>query len=192
MSEFNSINEQLARRTYETHGDYVTAPFTFEIDRVTWNWDAEANTETANVESDEITAVVGPGVAYIRGYRVENKGDRSFRIDEIGDDETELATDQPVSLPLGGYYRVTNANGHVLNLRSMQTVNLLAHSCCKVSECSVYICHVINPCYCFTYGCLVDVCFFIPIICPPSSFTVDTVLVSDSVECWFIQVIYSF
>jgi hypothetical protein len=125
VSEFNSINEQLARRTYETHGDYVTAPFTFEIDRVTWNWDADANTETANVESDEITAVVGPGVAYIRGYRVENKGDRSFRIDEIGDDETERATDQPVSLPLGGYYRVTNANGHVLNLRSMQTVNLL-------------------------------------------------------------------
>lgn len=125
VSDFNSINEHLARRTYETHGDFVTRPFNFSIERLPWSWDHDANSETANAETEEVSAVVGPGVAYIKGYRVENNGDRSFRVDQIADDEVELAEDQPVSFARGGYYRITAANGHLTNIRSMQTVNLL-------------------------------------------------------------------
>lgn len=125
VSDFNSINDHLARRTYETHGDFVTREFPFSIDRLPWNWDHDANTETANTETEEVSAIVGPGVAYIKGYRVENNGTRGFRVDQIADDEYELAEDQPVSLPRGGYYKLTAANGQLTNIRSMQTVNLL-------------------------------------------------------------------
>ena len=128
VSEFNSINDHLARRTFETHGNYVTKPFKFSVERLPWSWDSDANTETPNTVSNEISAVVGPGVAYIKGYRVENSADRSFRIDEISDEEFESAEDQPLSLPLGAFYRVSAANGYVNNIRSMQRVNLLDSS----------------------------------------------------------------
>ena len=60
LDNYNTINDMIARRTYEESGNYLAEPFqlTFEDD--------------TSVDSD-IFAIVGPGLAYVRGYRVENE-----------------------------------------------------------------------------------------------------------------------
>lgn len=134
VSEFNSINTQLARRTYEAHGDFVTKPFTFSIATLPWLVDEDEDANTAMTEQDSISAIVGPGVGYIKGFRVENKANRAFKIDEIEDDEVALVEDHPISLPLGDYYSVGVANGYIDNIRSMQTVNLLDSANTKIGS----------------------------------------------------------
>lgn len=60
LDNYNIIEDLLAERTYEESGNYLAEPFqlTFEDDDST---------------DSDIFAVVGPGVAYVRGYRVENQ-----------------------------------------------------------------------------------------------------------------------
>ena len=57
---YNKINDMIAQRTYEESGNYLAEPFqlTFEDDDST---------------DSDIFAVVSPGIAYVRGYRVENQ-----------------------------------------------------------------------------------------------------------------------
>ena len=57
---FNVVNDMLAQRTYEESGNYIAEPFqlTFEDDDST---------------DSDIFAVVGPGLAYVKGFRVENE-----------------------------------------------------------------------------------------------------------------------
>jgi len=60
LDSYNTINDMIARRTYEESGNYLAEPFqlTFEDDDST---------------DSDIFAIVSPGLAYVRGYRVENE-----------------------------------------------------------------------------------------------------------------------
>jgi len=67
LDEYNTINDMMARRTYEESGNYLAEPFqlTFEDDDST---------------DSDIFAVISPGLAYVRGYRVENENPLKLKL----------------------------------------------------------------------------------------------------------------
>jgi hypothetical protein len=106
VSQFNSIAEELARRTYEESGDYILEDFIVNTDR----------------RGADLKALVGTGTAYVRGYRVENRGLRSFTIPPVSN--TEIVQNQAVSFDYGSYVDLVDISGLVdINY---DTANLLA------------------------------------------------------------------
>ena len=77
-TSYNEIEKSIARRTYETHGDYVVNTFDVRarehLDDFFNNGVYKAGVTSAdgNVASEEWCAMeVGPGKAYVKGYRTE-------------------------------------------------------------------------------------------------------------------------
>ena len=111
VSEFNSIAKELARRTYETNGDYTKKNFTFNVIKKT-------TTNKFSVEMSE-------GVAYSKGYRISNDAKRFFEIPDIT--STEIASNQSVNFTYGGYCKVINTTGRV-TIGDYQNVDLVNSS----------------------------------------------------------------
>jgi len=109
VSQYNVLGDEMARRTYEESGDYIIEKFNVRTERK-----ASAN--------NALKAIVGPGLAYIHGYRIENGGEIDFTIEDI--EATETYNNQSVSMQYGHYIDVTSSfTGHpTLNL---EEVNLL-------------------------------------------------------------------
>lgn len=110
VSQYNVINTEMARRTYEESGDYITRPFRFDTVR----------------KNDVAQVRVGPGAAYVKGYRVTNDANRFLPIDDVTSTTTQQ--DQPISFDYGGYVSVIDADTAtgIVDLIGYQTVNLLA------------------------------------------------------------------
>jgi hypothetical protein len=109
VSQYNVLGEEMARRTYEESGDYIVTPFKTQI-----------------VEKDSNTIVsVGPGIAYVRGYRVENRGEYQFPILDITG--TDIKENQPISFDYGRFVRIASGNNAIsgtVDLPSYSAVNL--------------------------------------------------------------------
>jgi hypothetical protein len=74
-SEYADIMDAIAKRTYETNGDYTIRPFKVSflnskkdsaVDSLGWALDGD---------EDDLVAVVTPSVAYVKGYRAETISD---------------------------------------------------------------------------------------------------------------------
>ena len=99
VSQYNVLGDELARRTYEESGNYILEQFPLSTDdRIP---EGQSNTE--------VQVIVGPGTAYVKGYRIENSGDRAFTIDQIA--TTEEITNQNVSMEYGNYLEVEDTAG---------------------------------------------------------------------------------
>lgn len=101
VSQYNVLGEELARRTYEESGNYILDKFKVTTDDLVPA--GEANTQ--------VHVILGAGVAYVKGYRVENNAERAFEIDAIT--STETIANQAVSTNYGHYVDVTGVSGHV-------------------------------------------------------------------------------
>ena len=97
VSQFNSITEELARRTFEESGNYIAKEFNVKI----------------SDNSGTISASVGPGIAYVRGYRVENINERFFAIDPVANTATETRNNQAISVNYGRHLAVSSISGKV-------------------------------------------------------------------------------
>ena len=93
VSQYNVIGEEMAKRTYEESGNYVVEKFNVVPDR----------------RNGDLTMLVNPGVAYVKGHRVENKGQQDFRIDPVTTIETTEA--QPINQSYGGYVDIVAFGG---------------------------------------------------------------------------------
>jgi hypothetical protein len=111
VSQFNSIAQEMARRTYETHGDFTKKPFQFEIQK--------------REETNEFFIKMGEGTAYSKGYRVSNDTKRFFRVPNIDSDVTNEISAQPINFDYGGFVNIVNIEGN-LPARSFQNVSLLS------------------------------------------------------------------
>jgi len=111
VSEFNSIAKELARRTYETNGDYTKSEFQFNI--------------LKNETTDTLFVEMGEGIAYSKGYRISNDSKRIFPVPAIT--ATTEITNQPVNFNYGGFCRVLDPTGRV-TIGSLQNVSLLNES----------------------------------------------------------------
>jgi len=109
VSQYNVIGEELARRTYEESGDYILDDFKVKALRRNTN----------------LQASVGTGTGYVRGFRVENAGERFFNIDPISN--TSVQENQPISFNYGGYVDIKQLSGTV-SLDDFSTVNLQSNT----------------------------------------------------------------
>lgn len=109
VSQFNSISEEMARRTYEESGDYIVRPFNFDSVR----------------KNDKVQIKVGPGVVYAKGYRVQNNARIFLPVDDVT--TTKIQPNQPLSISYGGYVRILDAASAtgIVDIGTYQTVRLL-------------------------------------------------------------------
>ena len=134
-SEYNLLNDELARRTYEESGDYITRPFDFVIkeslnDRQGNNGIFNENQLTYGglTPSDNLIVYqLSPGKAYIRGYEVEVTAPAFLDVDKPR--TTRTLENQEIIYSTGSTFllnRVTGApvigvgNTFVLSLRDQR------------------------------------------------------------------------
>jgi len=121
-SDYNLIEETLARRTYDESGDYVVDNFSLDL-REYYQKNGNKgiyplNTETKLVNGlseskakSLMVAGVGPGKAYIKGYEIVNKQPKYVNVNK----SREVLTKQDVRIKSSSlsYFNVTNAYGSI-------------------------------------------------------------------------------
>lgn len=110
VSQYNVIGQEMARRTYEESGDYVVDRFSFDTVR----------------KNGSVNVKVGPGVAYTKGYRVQNASEVFLPIDDVTGYRTQPT--QPISFDYGGYVDVANSDigTGIIDLADYENIKLLA------------------------------------------------------------------
>ena len=95
VSQYNVLGAEMARRTYEESGNYIVEKF-----------NARSELRDANTG---LEVVVSPGVAYVKGYRIESPGEQRFEIDNVSNTQIEQA--QPVAINYGSFVDVDEIRG---------------------------------------------------------------------------------
>jgi hypothetical protein len=93
---YATIDDYFAKRTYDTNGDFVVNDFRLIPKANT------ANSQTYQVQ-------VGPGIAYIKGYRVEAVLESTLETTRAR--TTESLNNNNLTVDYGNYVYVNNANG---------------------------------------------------------------------------------
>jgi hypothetical protein len=96
-TEYNVINKEMARREYETSGDFVVNPF-------------KLNSDVNPANSSTFNALISSGLAYINGYRVQLENSSKYEVRK-GIDTISL-TGQNVSASYGNYIVVKEVAGY--------------------------------------------------------------------------------
>ena len=92
----------MAKRTYEESGDYIVDNFSVVTER----------------RGTDLTALVGKGSAYVKGYRIENQGEQDVTIDPVT--ATETYNNQSTSLEYGSFVDILTIQGTIgLNYSSI-------------------------------------------------------------------------
>lgn len=107
-TEFNSVNKKLAQRTAEESGDYVVNPFTITTEDIAGN-------------TSHMKVVVGPGIAYVDGNRIEIND--SVRVNAQQGRSTAVSSQQSIATNYGNYVLIKQVHG-VFNFTSGATVTL--------------------------------------------------------------------
>jgi hypothetical protein len=89
---YNKINDAMALRTFEESGDYVVNPFTISFD---------------SADASNLSLTVSTGLAYVRGYRVENPSPIELRVPRS--QETDLVNNQAIPVVYGNYAECSGA-----------------------------------------------------------------------------------
>lgn len=97
-TQYNKINDEMARRTKDESGNYV-------IDKFIVSTSSPSNSE---VEANTFTVKVDPGTAYVDGYRVRTEATYS---QDLSRTTQTRQTSQNISLNYGNYVVVDNVVG---------------------------------------------------------------------------------
>ena len=95
-SVYATIDEYFAKRDYETNGDYIVQDF-------------KLTPKTYDEDSTKYLMSVGKGLAYVRGYRVENPAPIELITNRAR--TTSSQNTQPVFMDYGSYFYVSNVHG---------------------------------------------------------------------------------
>ena len=104
---YSTIDDYFAKRDYETNGDYIVNDFKLT---------PAANTFNTNLYD----LSVGPGVAYVHGYRVENQSNQVLTSDRARTVNQTINDD--IYVDYGNFYYVDTANG-VFDVATMPSVD---------------------------------------------------------------------
>jgi len=121
QTDYNLLEQTLARRTYDESGDYVVDNFSLDIREYyqkngnlgVYSADefGKINGFTLQQASDKLVASVGPGKAYIKGFEIVNKETKYLPINKAREtldrDDIRLKTK---GLPT---YKITNTFGSI-------------------------------------------------------------------------------
>ena len=109
---YSVIDDYFAKRTYDTNGDYVVNDFKL--------------TPGANTDSRYYDVNISRGLAYVKGYRIENQSD--FVVSGTRARDTANVNNNPVSIEYGNFLYVSNAKGSssagLFNYTTLQAIDL--------------------------------------------------------------------
>lgn len=113
---YSELERSIARRTFDTHGDYMTRPFTIMVkeslnDGLNNGVYEEGDTTTdGNSPGDDLyTVEVGPGKAYVQGYEIATNAPTYLDLPKSR--EVEKLTNQILPYEQGDYFLVKNLRG---------------------------------------------------------------------------------
>lgn len=78
-SEYAEIMDMIAKRTYETNGNFTVTPFKVKFIEEKANAELDGSGYSINGDPDYVRIVVTGGISYVRGYRFENGGEQYIR-----------------------------------------------------------------------------------------------------------------
>jgi hypothetical protein len=107
-TQFNSVNKELAKRTFDESGNYVVSQFTF-------------NTKEIAANNTHFNLDISPGVAYVEGSRIQLLNS-SKKVVRKGTD-TSTTDSLSISTSYGNYLRVNNLVG-AFDIKSGDTIIL--------------------------------------------------------------------
>ena len=113
-SVYNVIDDYMAKRTYETNGDYVVDDFKLYT--------------TANTSPELFNIKIGKGTAFIRGYRVENQSDINLPVPRAR--TTDTVNNNATFVEYGNYFYINSSKG-VFDITSIAPIDL--HCVSKVN-----------------------------------------------------------
>ena len=115
-TEYNILEETLARRTFDESGDYTVRPFQLimkesnTLNKLTGVYSAGATTDDNNTSSNALLACqISSGKAYVRGYEIEKLAPTFKDINKARD--TENVNAGITTFELGNYATVNNVYG---------------------------------------------------------------------------------
>ena len=122
---YSTIDDYFAKRTFDTNGDYIVNDFKLSTSANTYN-------------SDTYDLKIGKGIAYVRGYRIENQSD----ITVIGDRARDTASvnNAGIVTEYGNYLYVNSANGffdsstmpsvdlHLVSVPNINSTNVVTYN----------------------------------------------------------------
>jgi hypothetical protein len=97
-SVYSAIDDYFAKRDYETNGDYIVEDF-------------KLTPKPSANGSLYYDMVVGPGVAYVHGYRVQNQSNLTLTTPRAQNTATVTASNNNTFINYGNYFYVDTANG---------------------------------------------------------------------------------
>ena len=110
---YSEIDNYFAKRTYETNGDYIVNPFKLT-----------PSANTAVNGGDKYLITIGPGTAYVQGYRVENQSQITINANRAR--TTESINNNIVTPGYGTYFYVNTllgANNDIFDATKIQYVD---------------------------------------------------------------------
>lgn len=116
---YSTIDDYFAKRDYESNGDYIVNDF-------------KLTTSANTTNSAKYDINIGPGVAYVNGYRIENRGPIIVTNDRAR--STASANNNNIYVDYGNYFYVDTVKGSfdvtkmaVVHLHSVPSVGISAN-----------------------------------------------------------------
>ncbi len=121
QTDYNLLEQTLARRTYDESGDYVVDNFSLDVREYHQEGDnlgvyptdtfGKVNGLTPAEAKTKLVSTIGPGKAYIKGYEIVNKETKYFPINKA----RETLDRKDIRLKTSGLptYKITNTYGTV-------------------------------------------------------------------------------
>jgi len=128
---YSAIDDYFAKRTYDTNGDFIVNSFNIT-----------PSTNTANSQLYDVN--VGPGIAYVRGYRIENQA--SIKLTNSRSRNTVSQNNNPVFVDYGNFIYIDTVKGlfdvttlpaidyHCVPYANVSTANTTAYNATKVGS----------------------------------------------------------
>jgi hypothetical protein len=104
--QYASLAKENARRTFETNGDYVVNPFLLSTEK-------KFSYTSPSANADYLSIVSSPGIAYVKGYRVEFINNNTADLRKANNFLT--ATNQLVTANFGYYFNTDQFVGDFNN-----------------------------------------------------------------------------
>lgn len=113
---YSELERTIARRTYDTHGDYITRPFGIMVKESLNDglnngvFEEGDTTAEGNSPGDDLyTVEIGPGKAYVQGYEISTEAPTYLDLPKPR--EVEKLSNQILPYEQGDYFLVQNLRG---------------------------------------------------------------------------------
>lgn len=90
-SEYSDIMDMIAKRTFETNGNYTVRPFQVRFIEDKAIEENDPKGYSLDGDPDYVRAIVSDGVSYVLGYRFENSGDQFLRMMKARDTKKSMS-----------------------------------------------------------------------------------------------------